>query len=87
MMEFWGYKPTAAELAAFSVAVGLAVATASLLLNLVWEAFKHCTGRFTPHGIRRCAACMNPAESGSYLCARHAELNSIIRRRRTDRAA
>ena len=86
-MEVFGYKPTALELTLLSLGIGVAAATVSLVINLAWEAFRHCTGKFTPHGVRRCVACMEPAEPGSSLCAKHSQLSNMVRRRRTDRAA
>jgi hypothetical protein len=81
-MELLGYRPTGVEIAVFSAAAGVAVATVTLLINMLWEALKHVSGRFSKSGIRRCAACMEPAEPGSYLCTRHAQLAAIVQRRR-----
>jgi hypothetical protein len=86
-MGILGYEPSPYETAGLCLALGLALALVSLVANMVWEAFKHCTGRFTSHGVRRCVACMEPAELGSPLCARHAAISSMVRRRSTGKAA
>jgi len=86
-MGILGYEPSSFEAAGLCLALGLALALVSLVANMVWEAFKHCTGQFTSHGVRRCVACMAPAEPGSPLCARHAAISNMVRRRHTDRAA
>jgi hypothetical protein len=86
-MEVFGYRPSTFELAVFAAALGVAVAVGSLVVNMLWEAFKHCTGKFTNHGVRRCVACMDPAEPGSYLCAKHTALSNMVRRRSVDRPA
>ena len=84
-MELLGYNPTPTEIAIFSAAAGVAIATASLLINMVWDAFKHITGR-GGRGVRRCALCMEPAEPGSYLCHKHARISAVIRGRKIDAA-
>ncbi|MBM3497839.1 MAG: hypothetical protein FJX74_04125 [Armatimonadetes bacterium] len=81
-MSILGYSFSPTEVLLFSVAAGVAVATGSLLINMVWDAFKHVTGR--GRGIRRCAACMEPAEPGSYLCYKHARISAVVRGRRAD---
>ena len=81
-MGWTGYQPTGLEIAVFSAAAGVAVATLTLLANMAWEAFKHVSGRHTKSGIRRCAACMEPAEPGSYLCSKHAQIASVVQRRK-----
>jgi len=84
-MDLIGYRPTPTEIAIFSAAAGVAVATASLLINMVWDAFKHVTGRGAK-GVRRCAACMEPAEPGAYLCYKHARISAVIQGRKIDAA-
>ncbi|MGQ9732202.1 MAG: hypothetical protein ACUVX8_13145 [Candidatus Zipacnadales bacterium] len=84
-MDFLGYEPTPLEIAVFSAAAGIVVATATLLINMVWDAFKHVTGRGA-RGIRRCAACMEPAEPGSLLCYKHNRISAVIRARKVDTA-
>jgi len=83
-MDFLGYKPTALEIVVFSSAAGVAVATATLLINMAWEAFKNVTGRCSPGGTKRCIACMDPAEPGSCFCAKHSRISNVVRRRSLD---
>ncbi len=83
-MEVFGFQLTAIEVAVFSAAAGVAVATLSLLGNMAVEAIKHMTGRITRPGVRRCAACMDPAHVGSSLCFKHAQLAAMVQRRRAD---
>jgi len=84
-MNLLGYSPTPTEIVVFSAAAGVAVATISLLINMVWDAFKHVSGK-GGRGIRRCAACMEPAEPGGYLCYKHARISAVIRGRKIDAA-
>jgi hypothetical protein len=84
-MGLLGYNPTPTEIAIFSAAIGVAVATLSLLVNMVLDAVKHITGR-GGRGVRRCAACMQPAEPGSYLCYKHTRISAAIRGRKIDAA-
>lgn len=82
-MSVLGYSLTPTEIVVFSAAIGVAVATASLLVNMVFDAVKHVTGG-RGRGIRRCAACMEPAEPGGYLCYKHARITAVVRGRRAD---
>ncbi len=81
-MSILGYSLTPVEILIYSAAAGVAVATVSLLINMVWDAVKHITGGRS-RGVRRCAACMEPAEPGGYLCYKHARISSIVRSRKT----
>jgi hypothetical protein len=82
-MSILGYTFSPTEIVIFSAAAGVGVATVSLLLNMLWDAAKHVTGGRARRG-RRCAACMEPAEPGGYLCYKHARISSIVRSRRPD---
>lgn len=84
-MDFLGYRPTTTEIVVFSAAAGVAVATASLLINMVWDAVKYVAGGRT-RIIRRCAACAEPSEPGSVLCYKHARISAVIRKRKADAA-
>jgi hypothetical protein len=84
-MQFLGYSPSPVEIAVFSAAAGVAVATATLLINMIVEACRHASGR-DGKGIRRCSACMEPAEPGGYLCYKHARISQVIRGRRVGSA-
>ncbi len=86
-METLGFQLSPFQMAVACVGLGVALAVASLLVNTAWEAFKHCTGKFTRHGVRRCVACMEPAEPGSLLCAKHAAISNMVRGRHTNKAA
>jgi len=84
-MTLFGYSPTPTEIVIFSAAAGVAVATLSLLANMLMDAVKHVTGG-RGRGVRRCAACMEPAEAGGYLCYKHARISAVIRGRKADAA-
>jgi len=83
-MEALGFQLTGFEIAVFSAAAGVAVATLSLLVNMAIEAIKRITGHITKPGVRRCGACMDPAETGSSLCFKHAQLSAMVQRRLAD---
>jgi len=78
-MEIMGTQLTGMEIAVYSAAAGVVVATLTLLVNMLWDALKQAFGKSKP---RRCAACSKPAEPGSALCREHAQMSALIQRRR-----
>lgn len=84
-MEFLSYKPSTTEILIFSAAAGVAVATVSLVINMLWEAVKYLATQRV-RALRRCAACTEPAEPGSVLCYKHTRISAVVRGRKADAA-